>query len=278
MKPTRRSFIRSIVTSAAWLGFAKEAFSATSALAEEKVASTGNTQWTTLRVSGGSEMRVYIARPEAAATKVPGVIVLQEAFGVNGYIQDVTRRIARLGYVAAAPELYHRTAPGFAGDYENKEPSMKQMQAVTDQGMEADLHAVYDWLKTDRQVDASHIGSVGYCMGGRASFFANAVLPLQAAVSYYGAGIAPTLLSRAKDQHAPILLFWGGQDTHIGRDKQNAVADALKQAGKPYTDIEFSDAEHGFFCDARKSYNPVAARESWTIFAAFLREHLGGKT
>jgi carboxymethylenebutenolidase len=111
-------------------------------------------------------------------------------------------------------------------------------------------------------------------MGGRASFAANAVLPLKAAISYYGAGITK-MLPLARDQHGPILLFWGGKDAHIGRDQQIAVADALRSAGKTFSDVEFSDADHGFFCDVRKSYNPVAARESWALLTEFFKEHLG---
>jgi carboxymethylenebutenolidase len=138
----------------------------------------------------------------------------------------------------------------------------------------ADLNATYDLLKGDVQVDGDRIGSVGFCMGGRASFLANATLPLKAAVSYYGGGIADQLLPRAKDQNGPILLFTGGKDTHITADKKNAVAAALKAAGKPYVDVEFSEAGHGFANDQRDSYHPDSAREAWAITTAFFRDHL----
>ena len=279
MKPTRRQFIKSIIVGATWLAAGATAFAKASP-------NTGGimgkyTEYKTVRVSDNTDMRVYMAYPHTLASsqspkaKVPGVLVLQEAFGVNAHIRDVTQRIANLGYVAAAPELYHRTGQGFESGYEDTADAMKRMQTVTDAGLEADLHATYDLLKGDPQVDASRIASVGYCMGGSASYMANAILPLKAAVSYYGGGMAKQL-ARAKDQHAPILLFWGGKDTHIGREKQNAIAEALRGAGKLFIDVEFSDAEHGFFCDARKSYNPVAARESWALFTAFFREHLQG--
>jgi len=125
------------------------------------------------------------------------------------------------------------------------------------------------------------VGSTGYCMGGRASFLADAVLPLQASVSYYGGGIAagpqpmlPDLLGRASELHAPILLFWGGKDTHIGADLPRAVEDAVKAAGKPYAQVVFSEADHGFFCDARASYNPEVAAQAWALMLAFLASHL----
>src|SRR5579884_1196890 len=80
---------------------------------------TQNTEWKTVTVSDDTRMRVFVARPRERVEKAPGVLVLQEAFGVNAHIRDVAARIAELGYVAAAPELFHRTAAGFEGDYNN---------------------------------------------------------------------------------------------------------------------------------------------------------------
>lgn len=282
MKPTRRHFIQTLFTGAALLaaggagGIARQAFAGGSEPPKTAGDPGKPNEWKNVAVADGSQMRVFIARPDGAgaAARLPGVIVLQEIFGVNGYIRDVTQRIANLGYVAMAPDLFHRTAPGFESGYTDPAPGIEQMKKMTDDTLTMDLQATYALLKSDNQVDAAHIGSVGYCMGGRASFLANAVLPLQAAAVYYGGGIADTLLPRAKDQHGPIILFSGGKDTHIGREKQNAVAGALKDAGKHYSDVEFSEAEHGFFCDQRSSYNPEAAKESWQIFAEFFKEHL----
>ena len=115
-------------------------------------------------------------------------------------------------------------------------------------------------------------------MRGRATFIANAILPLRAAISFYGGGIAPRgnnpgLLTRAKDLRCPVLLFWGGQDKHLTQDMVRAVRDALSDAGKNFINVEFSDADHGFFCDARSSYNPTAAAEAWPLTLAFLRLH-----
>jgi carboxymethylenebutenolidase len=269
MKPTRRQFVQTALGSAAALAMASKSFAQSSGQQTEDK----NSGWKTIKTPDGSQMRTFVAYPKNVTGKVPGIIVLQEVFGVNAYIRDVTQRIAALGYVAVAPELFHRTAPGFEGDYVNTDSSMEQMKKMTDAGLEADLQAAYSLLTSDDRVDASRIGSVGFCMGGRASFVANAVLPLKAAISYYGAGI-DKIIDRAKDQHAPILLFWGGKDTHIGRDKEIAVADGLRSAGKVFSEVEFSDAEHGFFCDVRKSYNPVAARESWALLTEYFKEHL----
>jgi carboxymethylenebutenolidase len=223
-----------------------------------------------LNVSDGTVMQAHVAGPEhPPATR--GIIVLQEAFGVNSHIRNVTDRFAHEGYTAIAPELFHRTGPGFEGSYTDFASVLPHYQAVTEPGLEADLAAAYGWLMSR---GVKQVASVGFCLGGRVSFFANAVLPLQAAVSYYGGGIAPGLLPRAASQHAPILLYWGGLDKHISPDHVKSVADALRAAGKDFVNVEFSQADHGFNCDDRASYNPAAAQESWTLTLAFLKKHL----
>jgi carboxymethylenebutenolidase len=238
-----------------------------------------NNEYLTLRVNDGTTMRAYLARP-ADGVPHPGLLVFQEAFGVNAHIRDVAERFAREGYVALAPELYHRTAPGFEGEYNNFEPIMKVMQSMTDQGLEADVRAAFDWLHADAGVLDGSVACTGYCMGGRVSFLADAIVPLKAAISYYGGGIAPGLrgpglLGRAGDLHAPILLFWGLQDKHIGVEQPRAVADALRTNQKLFVNVEFSEAGHGFFCDARPSYNAPAATQSWALALRFLETNLG---
>ena len=238
------------------------------------------TQTVLLNVSDGTTMPAYVARPASGGGKA-GLLVLQEAFGVNAHIRDLTERFARAGYTALAPALFHRTGPDFEGSYTDFAAVMPHMQALSDAGQTADIQAAYDWLKSEAGGGASAVGSTGYCMGGRASFLADTLLPLQASVSFYGGGITgspmpmfPDLLAHAKDLHAPILLFWGGKDGHIGPEIVRAVEDALKAAEKPYTQVVFSEADHGFFCDARASYNPDAAAQAWPLTLAFLAAHL----
>ena len=236
------------------------------------------TETVQLSVSDGTTIPAYIARPASGGGKA-GLLVLQEAFGVNAHIRDLTERFAREGYTAIAPALFHRTDPAFEGTYTDFGPVMPHMQALTDDGQGADITAAYDWLKSASGGAHAAVGSTGYCMGGRASFLADALVPLQASVSYYGGGITgspmfPDLLAHTKDLHAPILLFWGGKDDHIGAEQVRAVEDALKAADKPYTQVVFSQADHGFFCDVRESYNPEAAAQAWPLTLAFLASHL----
>ena len=104
----------------------------------------------------------------------------------------------------------------------------------------------------------------------RAAYLANSEVRLAAAISYYGGGIAPALLDRAARLHGPHLFFWGGRDPGIPPEKRRAVADAVRDAGKRFVDVEFSDAEHGFFNVELARGNPRAARESWALGHAFL--------
>ena len=219
--------------------------------------------FTSVRVSDGTEMRVYVARPSATG-KSPAILVFQEAFGVNSHIRDVTERFAKRGYVAAAPELFHRTAPGFEGRYDDFDSVPKHIGAMTTDGIEADVRATYDLLK-----GASSVVCIGFCMGGRVSFIANSVVPLSASVGFYG-NVPPELLGRASRQNGPNLLFWGGLDKHIGEEQRSALRQALTNASKPFVEMLFSFADHGFFCDERSSYNPDAARDAWALTTSFL--------
>jgi carboxymethylenebutenolidase len=233
------------------------------------------TQKITLEIADGTSMDAYVARP-AEEGKFPGMLVLQEAFGVNAHIRDISERFAREGYVAIAPEMFHRTAPGFESGYDNFPAVVPHLQALTEEGMGADIRAAYGWLQKQPQVLADRIASIGYCMGGRASYLACATVPLQASISYYGGGIAQGLLHRAGDMHAPILFFWGGLDTHITPDHRRAIEDALTNAQKQYVNVNISYADHGFFCDMRGSYNPAAAGLAWALTLQFLDTYVKG--
>jgi len=240
-------------------------------MAEEKATPPVKDAMVTLHVSDRTQMNAYVARPSEGDVH-PGLLVFQEAFGVNAHIRDVTRRFAAQGFVAIAPELFHRTAPaGFEGSYSDFAGVMPHMKALTAEGAIADSEAAFDWLKVQTDVSHGDISSIGYCMGGRISFLANSALPLKRAVSYYGGNIAPALLDRASMLHAPMLFFWGGLDKHIPPEQREQVIDALKQNGKKYVNVEISDADHAFFCDARPAYNPRASQLAWALTLEFLR-------
>ncbi|WP_139921122.1 dienelactone hydrolase family protein [Hymenobacter sp. DG01] len=225
-----------------------------------------------LTASDNTQFNAYTAFPTTQGPH-PGIILLQEAFGVNGHIRNVADRLAQVGYVVIAPEVFHRTAePGLEISYSDFASAMPHYNAITPEGVTADVQACYDWLRAQPNV-TEKIGSIGFCLGGRLSFLANAVLPLAAGVSYYGGG-THLLKDRASDLHAPHLFFWGGLDQHISKEKIAEVIDAVEAAGKPYINTVISYADHGFHCDERPSYHPQAAAEAWALTLAFFQEKL----
>ena len=232
-----------------------------------------STSFIELQASDNTSFQAYVSKPSSNG-KHPAILVMQEAFGINNHIRNVCDRFAAQGYVAIAPELFHRTAPkGFTAPYSDFALAFPHYMAITTEGLSADFVACYKWLQRQEFVVAEKIGTVGFCMGGKCSFLANAILPLSASVSYYG-GKTSDYASMAAQLHAPQLFFWGGQDHHIPEEEIQVVIDALKGADKPYTNVMISDAHHGFNCDERPSYHPTAAKESWAMTLAFLENHL----
>jgi carboxymethylenebutenolidase len=232
-----------------------------------------STQKVTLQVNDGATMQCYVSSPEGKGP-FPGVMVFQEAFGVNGHIRDVTDRVAKEGYVAIAPELFHRSAtPGQELSYADFNLVMPHFQAMTTEGMAADVKATYEWLQKQANVKHDKIGCIGFCLGGRVSFLANTEVPLAAAISYYG-GRTAEYADRASNLHGPHLFFWGGLDKHITQEQVDLVINAVKAANKPYTNVVISYADHAFNCNDRPAYNKKASDEAWAMSMAFFRNNL----
>jgi carboxymethylenebutenolidase len=224
-------------------------------------------------VSDGTKMDAYLARPSGRGRN-PGLLVFQEIFGVNAHIRDIAERFARQGYAALAPDLFHRTAPGYDGKYEDPNASIAVAMKYGPEQSHADIKAAYELLRDMSHVEGDRIAAVGFCMGGRLAFTADALLPLRAAVSFYGA--IGDKLELAKQLSGPILFFWAGKDHYIPVEQHRAVSDELRRLGKPFINVEFSACDHGFFCDARSNYDANAAAQSWPLTLAFLRSHVEG--
>lgn len=225
-----------------------------------------------LPVSDGSTLPVHIFRPEGETGHLPaGILVLQDAFGYNTYLQGIARRFCELGFVAVVPELFHRT--GGAGieydDPRGMDANREHMRALNVQNVLLDVRAAYGRLLSETAIPPERVAVIGWCRGGQGAFFANAQLPLGAAISMYGNRIAPDLLEHAQTQHGRILMIWGGADRFIPAAERRAVEDALNAAGKAHDQLVFSDADHGFF--APFSYHEQAAAVAWSTSVAFLR-------
>jgi carboxymethylenebutenolidase len=225
-------------------------------------------EWIELAIDDGTSMRAYVARPVRPSAR--GLLLFQEAFGVNAHIRDVAERFAAEGFLVVAPELFHRTAPGFDCAYSEFAKAMPQLEAITEAGLDADVRAAFAWL--EREGVGGNSAAVGYCLGGRVSFVANSAVPLKAAVSFYG-GRIPTVIHRAPRLAAPMLFFWGGLDHHIPDEQHQAVIKGVRDANKAFVDVVFSHADHGFFCDARPSYHPSSAAQAWSLTLTFLNTY-----
>jgi len=225
-------------------------------------------EWLTLDADDGTSLRAFAARPDALVSR--GLLLFQEAFGVNAHIRDVAGRFAAEGFLVISPELFHRTAPGFECGYTDFALAAPHLQAITEQGLDADVRAAFGWL--EREGVGGNSAAVGYCLGGRVAFVANSALPLKAAASYYG-GRIPPLLGRAPKLSGPMLFVWGDRDHHIPASDREAVVSRVRDAGKVFVNVSFSDADHGFFCDARASYHPAAAAQAWSLTKTFLETY-----
>jgi carboxymethylenebutenolidase len=223
-------------------------------------------------------MGCYEARPAGEATRA--VVVIQEAFGVNDHIEDVTRRFADAGYHAVAPHLFHRAGGGTApyGDFAKVIPLY---EGLTDEGIVMDVDAARAHLRR-AGFDDDHTGIVGFCFGGRVTFLIALENALGAAVGFYGGGIVtqrfpqfPTLIERVPELQTPWLGLFGDADEGIPIEDVEKLRATLADAPVPCEIVRYPDAEHGFHCDVRDSYHEHAATDAWARTLAWFEQHLG---
>ena len=207
-----------------------------------------------------------------------GIVVVQEAFGVNDHIEDVCRRFAGEGWLAVAPHMFHRTGDPKLG-YGNISEVMPHMQAMTADGILADFDAASTHLSaagfpTEKQ------GVVGFCMGGTVALAVAAERPVGAAVTFYGGGVAqgrfgfPALVELAPKLRAPWLGLFGDQDQGIPVADVEALRAAAATSSQPTEIVRYAEAGHGFHCDVRDSYHAASAIDAWTRPLNWFTEHL----
>ncbi|ELS02636.1 dienelactone hydrolase-like enzyme [Xenococcus sp. PCC 7305] len=217
------------------------------------------------------EIDAYLASPIAEGT-YPAIIVIQEIFGVNEHIRDVTERIARQGYVAIAPAMYQRQAPGFTTGYQPEDVKIGREYKIKTTATEllSDLDAAIDYLYQLPQVKTTGVGTVGFCFGGHVVYLAATLQRIKATASFYGAGIVnwcpgetePTI-NRTKNIQGTIYAFFGNADSLIPNEQVDVIASELAKQQVSHKIFRYPGADHGFFCDRRGSYNPEAAEDAW---------------
>jgi carboxymethylenebutenolidase len=219
-------------------------------------------QFTTIMARDGHEFQAWLAAPPAQARGA--VVVLQEIFGVNGYIRQLTDGFAAEGYTAIAPALFDRVRRGIELGYQpaDAELGVGYVKQLDPEKTMKDIAAALAVVR-----HAGRCATVGYCWGGKLSFLAAGQLPLAGAVVYYGK-VADSLAKRPK---CPIMYHFGEADQSIPAADVAAVR-AAYPAAPLYT---YPGAGHGFSCNQRAAYQPQAAALARSRTLGFLNQHLG---
>jgi carboxymethylenebutenolidase len=211
----------------------------------------------------------YVARP-AAKGRHPVVIVVNEVFGIHDYIKDICRRLAKLGYVAVAPDFFYRSGVSLPAMTDIKAIIPIVQQAGVAQ-VDGDVLATTAWVKTQPFARGDRIGITGFCWGGSVVWRAAMVDPdIRAGVAWYGQ-LKP-LVARVGELKAPVLGLYGALDKGIDAADIQAMSAALKANGKAGSRIHvYADAEHGFHADYRSSYNEADAKDGWARMLAHFK-------
>jgi carboxymethylenebutenolidase len=219
------------------------------------------------------ELDAHVVLPESGSG--PGMIVLQEIFGVGGYIKGAAERLAGLGYVALAPDLYWRIEPGIALDHDEEGLGRAfETSQQLDPGLA--VKDAIDALATLRElpeVTGGKAGVLGFCLGGTLAFGVAIEGDPDVAVCYYGSGI-PGMLDRGGEIRCPVLFHFGGQDPYIARDQVDRVQAFADRREGMECHIQ-PDAGHAFDNhDAPMFYQPEPAARAWDITREFLARTL----
>lgn len=216
-----------------------------------------------LHAADGQELSAYVSKP--AGEPIAGLVVIQEIFGVNAHIRNVTDSYANDGFLAIAPAIFDRMEPGLELGYEQQDmqKGISIAHKLDPQKMMLDIAAAMEFAATST---GKKVGVIGYCFGGTLAWLAAAHINPAVVVGYYGSRIAQNVGAKPT---CPVMLHFGKNDTHI------PVADVEKvQAAHPEVEFYWYDAGHAFDCQPRPNYNPPAAKLARERSLAFLKKHL----
>jgi carboxymethylenebutenolidase len=215
---------------------------------------------------------------EPAGDAKGGLVVIQEIFGVNDHIEDVSRRLADEGWLAVAPHLFHRSGDPKLG-YDAMEDARSHAQQLTADGVMEDVDAAVARI-AEAGIPPSRTGVVGFCMGGSVALVTAARRDLGAAVTFYGGGVTEgrfgfgALIDEAPGLKASWLGLYGDLDTAIPVAGVEELRVAAAKSGQPTEIVRYPDAGHGFNCDQRASYHEPSARDAWRRMLEWFDHHL----
>ena len=206
----------------------------------------------------------FLAKPTLAGTK-NAIIVVQEWWGINDFVKNVTKNFAKQGYVALAVDLYDGKVT------KNGQEASAMMYSLSIEKAMHHLSAGYNYLKN---LGVKKIGTVGFCMGGRIALIFAATEKLDAAVDFYGAQIE-LQFSYVKNLSCPIFCIFGGKDPSISEDEINELRREFIRNNKEYKIETYPNATHAFFNDTRPEvYNKEAANDVWPKVVEFFNKNL----
>ncbi|OYQ67406.1 carboxymethylenebutenolidase [Pseudanabaena sp. SR411] len=262
-KLTRREFI-TVTSLTAGFAIAVQPISAKVITTDNKGIIAGEVK---IPVKDGT-IPAYRARP-TLGKDFPVILVIQEIFGVHAYIQDVCRRLAKLGYLAIAPEMFYRQ--GDVSKLTDIAEIRKVVSQVPDAQVMSDLDATVAWATKSANGDPQKLGITGFCWGGRITWLYSAHNPqVKAGVAWYGrlVGESTTLTPKhpidiAMNLQVPILGLYGGKDTGIPLDTVEQMREKLNGCSANSNIIVYPDAPHAFHADYRPSYRQTEAEDGW---------------
>ena len=217
--------------------------------------------------AGHGEVRGYMVRPAGSTGKLPAVVVVHENRGLNPYIEDVARRLAKAGFLALAPD-----GLSSVGGYPGNDEAGKALQASVDgEKLMNDFFAAVEWLM-GHEASTGRVGITGFCYGGGVANAAAVAYPeLGGAVPFYGRQAAAEDVGKIK---CPLLLHYGALDTRVN-EGWPAYEAALKAAGTRYEAFIYEGANHGFHNDSTPRYDAAMAELAWKRTIGFFRTNLG---
>ena len=268
---TRRGFV--CTTLASGFALAVQPVSAATITTDSEGLTAGEVK---IPVKDG-EMPAYRAMP-AKGESFATVLVVQEIFGVHEHIKDICRRLAKLGYLAVAPELYARQ--GDVSGLSDFQEILKIVSKVPDAQVMSDLDAAAAWAKKNKG-DTTKLGVTGFCWGGRFVWlYASHNAELKAGVAWYGRLTSPVTdlqpkhpLDVVADLKAPVLGLYGGADQGIPNDTVEKMQKALQDAKQPSEIVLYPDTPHGFHADYRPSYREKEAKDGWKRLQDWFQKH-----
>lgn len=229
-----------------------------------------NSQWIDIKAGDGT-FGAYLSLPRGG--KGPGIVLLQEIFGVNQHIRNVADQYAADGYVVLAPDLFWRQGARIELGYDEAgwKRAVELMNATPMDTAQADVAATIKALRAHEGVEGK-IASLGYCFGGRLSYHTAANGLVDAAICYYGGGIQNSL-DRAEEIKVPMLMHFGSADSHIPIEAVKSIAERFDDNDQVEIHV-YPGAEHGFNCNHRESYQQRASAQAHGNTLLFLGEQL----